>query len=319
MIKVIKTAVFIIAFMVAAAMATYLTIHVLIRNEKTVVTPDLVGKDVVYSLEMLSDLKLNTKVKGSQFDPFVPKHHIISQEPEPGTEIKQGRDVRLIISKGTRQVVFPNVKGVKLSQARILIEENGLKLDHVSYIYSAHHPKLEVLSQHPLPVQHGLRGDAMDVLVSNGPAPVWYRMMPLEGLSLDGAVKAAEENKLSVSAVHYSHQVGIPERTVTHQEPVAGYPVPAASGIELTIAWRSDSSNTLGRDTTTLYRYRSAVGFLKQSVRVRVNWPDMTLDFFDKYVSPNNEIWLLVPNTSKATLFLYADDQLLRTDTFNLK
>jgi serine/threonine-protein kinase len=317
MIKVIKTILFVITFMVTAASGTYLTIHLLIRSAKTVVTPDLVGKDVVYSLELLSDLKLNTKVKGSQFDPDTPKHHVISQDPDPGTEIKQGRDVRLIISKGTRQVVFPNLKGVNLAQARILLEENGLHLGHVSHVYSSQRPRLEVLAQYPLPVQHGLRGDKMDLLVSEGPSPLWYRMMPLEGLPLDGAVESAEENQLSVSAVHYSQSADTASRTVTRQEPLSGYPVAAASGIELTIAWQPGSSAKVDAHSTKLYRYRSAVGFLKESIRVRVNWPDMTLDFFNKYVSPDNEIWLLIPNSSKATLFLYSDDQLLKTDTFN--
>ncbi|MCG2757790.1 MAG: PASTA domain-containing protein, partial [Desulfobacteraceae bacterium] len=69
--------------------SAYLTLTFIIKSENKVVVPDLVGKDVVLILEMLSDLGLNTKIKGSEYSDNVPKNHVIFQEPEPGSEIKK--------------------------------------------------------------------------------------------------------------------------------------------------------------------------------------------------------------------------------------
>ena len=149
--------------------------------KKTVVTPDVEGKEIVYVLELLTDLKLNTKVKGSQFDAVVPRHHVIHQDPAPGTEIKQGRDVRLILSKGPYNVVIPNLRGVNLAQARILLNENGLQVGHVSRMYNDRRPEEEVLGQYPPPMHHGFRDARVDLVVSEGTSKTWYRMMPLQG------------------------------------------------------------------------------------------------------------------------------------------
>jgi serine/threonine-protein kinase len=72
--------------MAAAGSGAYFTVHMLIRSEDRVVVPDLVNKDVVYALEVLSDLGLNTKIKGTEFHRSVPKHSIINQSPDPGTD-----------------------------------------------------------------------------------------------------------------------------------------------------------------------------------------------------------------------------------------
>lgn len=316
MIKVVKATFFILTFMVMAAMGTYFTIHLLIRSEKTVVIPDVQGKEVVYALELLTDLKLNTKVGGFQFDPTIARHHIISQDPEPGAEIKQGRDVRLIISKGSRSVVLPNLQGISLAQAHILLDENGLRVGQVSYIYSDRQPKQEVLGQFPAPIHSGFHGDAVDLLVSDGPPPTWYRMMALKAMAFNDAVAVIEHNHLSLGAVQYADDPTVMERSVTQQDPPRGYPVLSSADIEITIARHPDSLDTDGRRNAAFFRYRVTEGFIKQSVRVRINWPHMTLDVYDDFVRPSREIWLLVPTPSPATLFLYADDQLVETEHY---
>ena len=97
------------AFFLAVGIGAYLTITLIIKSEDTVVIPEITGKELVYALEILSDLELNTKVKGSEYSADIPKNHIVFQEPEPGTEIKKGRDVRIIISKGARTIPMPNL------------------------------------------------------------------------------------------------------------------------------------------------------------------------------------------------------------------
>ena len=102
--KVLKIAAFCALFILIAGVSAYFTLSLVIKSEDTVVVPDLVGKDVVFVLEALTELGLNTKVRGSEYSADIPKHHVIHQEPEPGVEIKKGRDVRILISKGTETV-----------------------------------------------------------------------------------------------------------------------------------------------------------------------------------------------------------------------
>ena len=71
--RVLKIAALFFVFIFIVAGSAYLTLTLIIKSEDTVVVPDLIGKDVVYVLELLTDLGLNTKVEGSEYSAEVPK------------------------------------------------------------------------------------------------------------------------------------------------------------------------------------------------------------------------------------------------------
>ena len=123
-------------FCLSVGVSAYIALTFIIKSEDTVIVPDLTGKDLVYSLELLTNLGLNTKVRGSEYSETVPKNHIIFQDPDPGSEIKKDRDIRIIISKGPQNVIMPNLEGISIQQARIIAEENGLCVGKISHTYS---------------------------------------------------------------------------------------------------------------------------------------------------------------------------------------
>ena len=130
--KLAKYSIWGILFAVTASVSAYLTMVFFVKGEETVVVPDLIGRDIVYSLQLLSSLGLNTKVKGTEYSATVPANHVILQNPSAGSQIKIDRDVKVIISAGTQKVLLPSLDGLTRQQARILIEENGLTLGHVT-------------------------------------------------------------------------------------------------------------------------------------------------------------------------------------------
>lgn len=311
--RIAKTLLLMVIFMAAAAISTYLTVHLLIRGEDTVIVPDLVGKEVVLTLERLSDLGLNTKVKGSEYSVSVPKHRVISQDPEPGCEIKRGRDVRIIISKGAQAVVMPNLIGMGLSQARIFLADNDLRPGQQSYTYDKAMPKEEILSQYPLAGSVGLRGETVDLLVSAGPAPRSIPMVALRGLGFNQAIEIIERHHLTTGAIRSIRDNAFADDAVVEHQPAAGYPVIVGSAVEFTVNRIATSASNGRQEKVALFRHRTAQGFLKQHVRVRLNRPTAAVELLDDYIKPGREIWLLVPRDEPATLFLYVDDELVNT------
>lgn len=301
-------------FVSAAAIATYLTLNWLIQSEDTVVVPNVVGKEVVQTLERLSDLGLNTKVKGSEYSAAVPKHHVIYQEPDPGREIKRGRDVRIILSKGPQSVVLPNLMGIGLAQARIFLDENDLLQGHLSYTYDPAVPKEEILSQYPRAGSLGLRRDAVDLLLSAGPAPQVLLMKDLRGLVLHQAMEIIETLHLTSGTIRSIREAGLADNTVVDHRPAAGYPVVAGSAVTFDVNHHATPAFAGGpRSGIALFRHRSAPGFLNEHVQVRLNRLESTVVLFDDFVKPGREIWLLVPKEQPATLFLYVDEELVQT------
>lgn len=302
--------------MAAAGVSTYLTIHLLIRSEDTVVVPSLAGQEVVHALELLSDLGLNIKVKGLEYNSKIPKNHVISQAPEPGSEIKKGRDVRLIISKGAQAVVFPNLKGVSLPQARIVLAENDLGVGPISYTFDLQRPKDDILCQYPMAGAVGLRKTWVHLLVSAGPRLQIFSMTDLEGLSLAQAVEAIEKQSLTTGAIRTIQDHSQPDGLVMAQIPQSGTPVAAGSSVDLTVNRTEKPDHPLRYESAILFRYRTDRGFLKQKVRVRLNRPTTSIEIFNAFVKPDREIWLSIPHDKPVTLMLYIDDELAKTEHY---
>lgn len=315
--RLLKTALLMFIFMAVAGISTYLTIHLLIRGEGTVVVPELTGREVVYALQLLSDLGLNTKVKGSEFSADIPKNQVISQDPDPGSEIKKGRDVRIVISKGAREVVMPNITGLGVAQARILIEQNDLHQGMLSYVYNDLKPKEDVVAQYPLPGAHGWRGNLVDLLVSAGPRPSLIPMVDLKGLNITQAIETIEKIHLITGTTKTIRDLSMANDIVVDHTPHSGYPVAVGSAVDF-IFNRHQQRDTAGREETAmLFRHRTSPGFLKEHIRVRLTRPEAAVDLFNGFVRPNSELWLLVPEDEPATLLLYVDDELVKTVHYN--
>ena len=120
MIRIVKLALLFIGFSVIVGVGAYLAVVFLVESEETVIVPDLIGKDVVYCLELLTDMGLDVKVKDSEYSDTVANHHVIDQEPEPGAVIKKGRDINLFLSKGKKYIQLPDLRRGPLNQAGLI-------------------------------------------------------------------------------------------------------------------------------------------------------------------------------------------------------
>lgn len=302
--------------------SAYLALTFIIKNEDTVVVPDLRGKNVVYVLEFLSDLGLNTKVKGSEYSTDVPLNHVIFQEPEPGAEIKKGRDVRIILSKGTKSIPIPNLIGLSLGQSRIILEENGLCQGVVSNTYSDRIKKDEIIAQVPSSGSLIDRGKCINLLVSLGIRPQAYIMPDLIGLSLDDAIPLIERSDLVLGEIKSIFDEDKPQNTIVRQEPLAGHRVLAGSVVSLIVNRKTGSNEQAAylpdAYGVALFRYRIGDGFLKKHIRVRLNGFGVSFDIFDEVASPGKEIWLLIPKNVNASVLLYEDDKLIKTQVFDV-
>jgi beta-lactam-binding protein with PASTA domain len=303
-------------FVLIAGASAYLTLTLIIKSEDTVVVPDLLGKNVVYVLELLTDLGLNTKVKGSEYSAEVPENNVIFQEPEPGAEIKKGRDVRIIISKGAKSILMPKLKGLSLRQARIILEENSLRRGEISSTYSNTIRKDEIIAQVPSQGTMITRGQGVNLLVSLGGRPQVYKMPDLIGLSFNTAITMIENIDLVLGEIKTHFYEDKPLNTVVAQESPSGYCVIQGSAVNIVINRKSvqKGHNYLNESQGVgLFRYRLKHGFLKRHIRVRLNSFGISADLFDNFMKPGEEIWLLIPRKNDATVFLYEDGELIKT------
>jgi eukaryotic-like serine/threonine-protein kinase len=317
--RILKAASLILIFILVVGASAYLTLTLIVKSEDTVVVPDLIGKEVVYALELLSDLGLNTKVEGSEYSAEVPKNSVIFQEPGAGSEIKKGRDVNIIISKGPKSVLMPNLENLPVQQARIIIDENSLCQGELSDTYSSHIKKDSIIAQVPARGTMVTRGECVNLLVSTGIRPQKYEMPDIRGRFLDDAIPLIENNNLilgKITSVYYKDK---PLNSIVSQEPLSGYCVAEGSTVDLVVnrqPGKEGHEYLPGSQGGSLFRYRLKDGFLKRHIRVVLNSFGVSNPIFDDFMKPGEEIWLIIPRHNNATVFLYEDGQLIKTKVY---
>lgn len=312
--KLLKVAALCCLFIGVAGVSGYLTLR-LVVSQDTVVVPDLLGKDAVYALDILTDLGLNIKVSGFEYTADIPENHIAHQDPEPGVEIKKDRDVRIILSKGPQTLLAPDLVGLVLRQANIIMEENGLSRGVLSRAFDDRAAVDEVASQAPMPGAVVKRGDPVDLLVSLGSRPVTYKMPYLEGIAFEDAIIILDRIHLGPGQIHSVQRDDFPKGVVVAQDPQAGRRVASRTLVNLTIN-RPAEGPILDRGLA-LFSHHVPEGLLRRHIRIRVNSYGMLYDLLDFYAGPGEEVWFVAPQHPQARIFVYEDEEIIAGHSSN--
>lgn len=202
-------------------------------NPPEYVLPDLVGKTPRQALEAVRSYGLKVEfAEGS--DVSLPKDQILEQTPDPGTRVKPGRRLELVINK-PRFGSVPTVSGRSLEDARQALEASGYRVAGITRIASGDTADT-VLSSIPREGQPLRQGEGVRLLVSTGTRPpVRETLLPdLTGLT-------EEEVRYILSVAELQAQVvrvasGAPEGLVIGQEPGPGVVLPREAVVRVLVA-----------------------------------------------------------------------------------
>lgn len=134
--------------------------------------PDVVGMDTETAFGILADLGFVPDYKYI-FDDTVPLSEVVRQTPNAQSVGAEGDVVTLYISKGVESVttVVPNLKGMKESEARSVVELSGLTYGTSTKDYSNDYEKGIIIAQTLTPGSEVANNSRIDVVVSNGKKP----------------------------------------------------------------------------------------------------------------------------------------------------
>jgi serine/threonine-protein kinase len=217
-----------------ALISALITMRLVIKGEEVKVPP-LVGKDIVYALETLNDLGLGLKIADQEFHSSIPENHIISQQPAGGRFIKKGRDIRVVLSKGSQLVRVPQLEGDMLSLAQAKLKRQGLK---TGQLIKVHHRLTagKVVAQSPPVNSQRARGSRVNLLVSEGEFPASFIMPDLIGMPLSLASIKVRGLGLEVGRVTTETYQDAASQTIISQSPKSGYPVRVGEQVDLVVS-----------------------------------------------------------------------------------
>lgn len=224
--KAAQAAAVFLAFLALVFVSALVTMKV-VTSGRTVVVPDVSGEELAAAINTLKEDGLEIKVDREEFHPTAPEGTVVSQTPLPGSTVKKGRNISVVVSLGRQEITVPDLYGETFRRAQIILKQAGLTLGEVARA-SSPEPRETVAAQDPAAQRVVQRGGALDLLVSTGPAPEKYIAPDLTGKTLPEAEAVARS--LAVGLMP-SGRTGV----VVSQEPPAGYPLLAGEVVKVAL------------------------------------------------------------------------------------
>ncbi len=210
--KLIQIPIYVLSFLFLGLIFGYLTFKIL-SFSRTVEVPPLYGKSLVEANELLVKSRLYIKIEGEDYDSIILPGHILKQDVPPGETIKEGRGIKVIVSKGPRVQSMPLLVNETLFNAESLLLQKGLKIAKIIRVHSDKVEKDRIIAQSP---ESGEKlSEQITVLVSLGPHEIIYTCPDFKGMSLDEAKDLIERLNLKTETAGSGS-------TVRAQKPIAG-------------------------------------------------------------------------------------------------
>lgn len=155
-----------VSFLVVAAIFLLVWILSTVITESKVEVPNLVNMSTEEASKLAGERDLGLLVMGREHDADVRANYIISQDPEVGVMVKKKTVIKVLESLGPLTV--PNLIGLSLEDARVVLETRGFKVGEVVYREVPGYSDGRVVETDPPYGSKLSSGDSVDMVVSEG-------------------------------------------------------------------------------------------------------------------------------------------------------
>jgi beta-lactam-binding protein with PASTA domain len=207
-----------------------------VHTGRVCILPDITELSLKEAERILQERDLSLTVLAEEYNPLKPPGIILSQNPAPQAKVKKGRLVKVVVSKGEKMVLVPDLKGVSLRQAEIMLHEKGLEAGEIKWVSSDTFPQNVVVGGSPafgLSVPVGM---SVNLQVSLGSSPDTVGTPGLAGISLEEAKNILRELGLEIGKVTREINNDLPVDTVLEQFPPEGAQVEKGTKINLIVS-----------------------------------------------------------------------------------
>lgn len=167
---------------------------------------------------------------------------IISHEPLAGMTVKTPVKVVVQVSKGSKEVIVPNVVGNEIDEAKRVLSKEGLKFKE-NLVFDDTVEEGVVIKQSPIANASAFSGDIITLTVSKGKDEEMIDMPNLTGLTETKAKATLTELELSIGAI-IRKASDKPEGTVIEQSIPEGSQLSKKTAITITVSTGKPKEDT---------------------------------------------------------------------------
>ena len=197
------------------------TIRLSIRGRQESM-PQLVGAPLDAAEKVIAEMGLSLKVEDKVYSAKYASGQIVSQQPSPGTRIKVGQHVQVLVSLGPPRVTIPDLTSSSLRAAQINAVQRGLSVRSVATVSWPGKEADQVVAQDPSAAATDIYSPAMNLLVSSGEPPTAFLCPNFVGRPMAAIRKELEQAKLTIGDVTPIPTTTAPKGSVLFQSPPPG-------------------------------------------------------------------------------------------------
>lgn len=217
-----------------------------VQKTKIIRVPNVIGLPVEEARIKLIQTGLKPKEADYKVDARYKEGTIITQNPQPESEVKLGRGVYLTISSGEERIIVPNLRGKSLRDATFSLERHRLKMGNIRYETSDDIFPNTIISQVPSAYSNVKVGTSIDVVVSMGSSSGTAPVPDLSLKTLTEAEKIVNSSGFRLGKISYEVDTNYLPNTILEQRPAAGEIIQLGQEIDIIIAKKEDKQNEDG-------------------------------------------------------------------------
>lgn len=235
-------------------------IYVKIAGSDDIKLPDLTGRPKDEALRELERLKLSWDIVEA-FDNNIESGNVIKTSPSGGSSIAKDAKIVVYISKGSEQIILPNVIGKNKTDAEKILKDSGFN----PVFEEKNGEKDVVVGMSHNPGDKINRGTAVTLYVGNGTKEI--EVPNLVNVQLDVAIKTLNALKFQIN-IEEIQSTSVQSGHVVETQPKAGEKLPEGEVVTVFIAKITDTEapNVVGMDKNSAKVLLENLGF-----RVAIN------------------------------------------------
>ena len=206
------------------------------RHGDECLVPDITYMSFQAGTIKLKESNLKPVIALEEFNGEHPKNTIIAQLPEPGSTVKKGMNVRVTLSKGAASATVPQLRGVSLREAKLLIEKEGLVMGDILWYSDDVLPDGVIIESRPGAGTVMKLNANVQLVVNRKQTDVLIIVPDFVGLDFSESELIAEENYLLIGNVSYKVDDRMLPETVLYQSIPPNTEVSKWTIINLTIS-----------------------------------------------------------------------------------
>lgn len=200
-----------LAFILGLAIVVSILLGILTQHGKTTEVPDFTNMQVSEAAQVAQSYGLRVLVSDSVYVRRMEKGAIFSQNPKPGTSVKNGRRVRLVTNAMlAKKVTMPNLVGYSLRQAKAELSSKGLYLGRILYVndMATNNVLKQIYRNSEINAGRSIEsGSTIDLMVGLSDSECDTNVPDVVGMKYLRAVDAIQDNSLNVGKLIFDDSV----------------------------------------------------------------------------------------------------------------